>query len=65
MKMNNEQLAYYLAHQGIRCPFCEYDTVVATGGMETDGKTSTQLVKCAHCKKEWKDIYELIGTTEA
>jgi len=45
------------------CPFCNSDNVEA-GYLETDGNSAWQRITCLDCRKEWNDLYDLVGYEE-
>ena len=61
-RITKEQEAYYLKHDGLRCPFCKSGDITC---YEWDGGTYSCLVKCSKCGREWRDCYKLVGITEA
>lgn len=51
---------YYLANQGVRCPFCHSNNIEAGTG-EINAGDAFQKVVCNDCEKEWTDEYKLVG----
>lgn len=62
VKLTKAQEKYYLAHKGIRCPFCKDDHLYAEE-LQADGDTITQDITClkSRCRHTWTDIYKLQG----
>lgn len=64
--LTEEQRKFYVAHDGILCPFCEMDSgegggdLEGTGLVETDAGNAWQPIRCNNCKNEWHDIYRLV-----
>jgi transposase-like protein len=64
MSLTQEQIDYYLEHQGVRCPWCHSYSVQADGELDQDGVDCYQNVCCADCGKEWSDHYKLVDISE-
>jgi DNA-directed RNA polymerase subunit M/transcription elongation factor TFIIS len=47
------------------CPHCGSTNVYAFVGLSEDNGTQvSQLTECPDCKKEWREIYKLVGYIE-
>jgi len=64
MSLTQEQIDYYLEHQGIRCPWCQSDDLDAAGELDQDAIDCYQNVRCGNCGKEWSDHYKLVDISE-
>ena len=50
----------YVAHKGIRCPWC-HCTEIGGGRPIVDDDGITQDITCNGCGRVWQDIYKLTG----
>jgi len=53
--MDEKQKAGYLKSPN-RCPYCNSDKIV---GQEFKTESSTQIIECPDCGKQWTDVYTL------
>lgn len=56
--------ARYLKNKGIRCPYCESNSIETTGVIKSDEAYAWQNLQCNVCGRSWKDIYQLVGIEE-
>lgn len=56
-KLTDEE---YLAHDGVRCPFCRSRDIVGES-VEINVGSATQDVYCNVCEAEWYDEYKLVA----
>ena len=60
-QMTNEQ---YAKQGGPKCPFCHSSNIEGRQ-IEHHGECITQDIACLDCKKEWYDMFHLVGYEEA
>lgn len=51
----------YIQCKGQHCPFCTSFDIEATEGVDVDGGTATQEIRCNDCERFWTDVYRLVG----
>jgi len=53
----------HIRQGGIRCPYCKH-TDIEGDSVDIEAGMSSQRVRCLHCGKLWKDIYQLADIAE-
>jgi transposase-like protein len=56
--------AQYVAHEGLRCPFCESRNVQSNAEYTLrieDHLTLTMHAWCDDCKTQWRETFKLTG----
>lgn len=51
----------YADAHGSLCPWCRSGNIEGVKGIEAEGPTAWQRIRCRDCGREWDDSYKLIG----
>lgn len=57
--------AEYAKQGGYVCPFCGSINIEGVAGVDVEGGSATQEIRCTNCDRAWQDVYRLIGYQSA
>jgi len=69
MSLTPEQMAAYMTHLGVRCPFCKASDIEIIGDgipyhLAHAEHIIEEIVQCQECEKMWIDQYTLSNVEE-